>query len=133
MLTRFPGAVTQEQFETKLRALERLPRNIVMVALDEEGVAERSPMSTHDAVHHSMHAKGLSPGSLVTVITREVYAFGQCEVGYRKAQEMGVRFIRSDTVPVVDGAGLIVNDVHSGSVHPDTGRPDSGRTTVPRP
>jgi heterodisulfide reductase subunit A2 len=115
MLSRFPGAVTQEQFETKLRALERLPRNIVMVALDEEGVAERSPMSTHDAVHHSMHAKGLSPGSLVTVIAREVYAFGQCEVGYRKAQEMGVRFIRSDTVPIADGAGLIVSDVHSGS------------------
>jgi heterodisulfide reductase subunit A-like polyferredoxin len=115
MLSRFPDALTQEQFENKLKALEKLPKNIVMVALDEEGRAERSPMSTHDAVHHSMHAKGLSPGSKVAVIAREVYAFGQCEVGYRKAQEMGVRFIRSDTVPDVDGMALVVNDVHSGS------------------
>jgi heterodisulfide reductase subunit A-like polyferredoxin len=116
MLSRFPGAITQEEFETKLKALEKMPRNIVMLALDEDGKAERSPMSTHDAVHHSMHAKGLSPSSRVTVIAREIYAFGQCEVGYRKAQEMGVRFIRSDTVPESDGAGLIVNDVHSGSI-----------------
>ena len=116
MLTRYPGAITQEAFETKLTALEKLPRDIVMVALDEEGMAERSPMSTHDAVHHSMYAKGLSPSSRVTVVAREIYAFGQCEVGYRKAQEMGVRFIRSETVPELDGGSLLVNDVHSGCV-----------------
>jgi heterodisulfide reductase subunit A-like polyferredoxin len=115
LLSRFPGAITQEEFESRLMALEKLPKNIVMVALDEEGVSELSPMSTHDAVHHSMHAKGLSPGSNVTVIAREIYAFGQCEIGYRKAQEMGVRFIRSETVPVLDAGGLVVNDLHSGS------------------
>ena len=71
-------------------------------------------MSTHDAVHHSMHAMGLSPSSRVTVIAREVYAFGQCEVGYKKAQEMGVRFIRSGKVPTPVAGGLAVNDVHSG-------------------
>jgi heterodisulfide reductase subunit A-like polyferredoxin len=115
LLSRFPGAITQEELESRLMALDKLPGNIVMVALDEEGVSELSPMSTHDAVHHSMHAKGLSPSSQVIVITREVYAFGQCEIGYRKAQEMGVRFIRSETVPVPDGGGLIVNDLHSGA------------------
>lgn len=109
-----PGAITQEEFEAKLKALEKLPKNIVMVALDEDETAERSPMSTHDAVHHSMHAKGLSPNSNVTVIAREFYAFGQCEVGYRKAQEMGVRFIRSEKIPAVDEGNLIVNDVHTG-------------------
>ena len=87
-----------------------------MVAMDQDGTSERSPMSTHDAVHHSMHAKGLSPKSNVTVILREVYAFGQCEVGYRKAQEMGVRFIRSETVPTMDDGGLVVKDMHSGLV-----------------
>ena len=115
LISRFPDAITQEEFESRLMAPERLPRNIVMVALDEEGVSELSPMSTHDAVHHSMHAKGLSPSSNITVIAREIYAFGQCEIGYRKAQEMGVRFIRSEKVPVLDGGGLIVNDLHSGS------------------
>ncbi len=106
--------MTQEEFESKLITLEKLPKDIVMVALDESGDAERSPMSTHDAVHHSMHAKGLHPGSRITVIAREFYAFGQCEVGYRKAQEMGVRFIRSEKIPeVLDGA-LVVCDVHSG-------------------
>ncbi|HEY3421387.1 MAG TPA: 4Fe-4S binding protein [Methanomassiliicoccales archaeon] len=114
LLSRFPGSITQEGFESKLRALERMPRNIVMVAMDEVGGSERSPMSTHDAVHHAMHAKGLSPSSQITVVTREVYAFGQCEVGYRKAQEMGVRFIRSDMVPSLDGDRLAVDDVHSG-------------------
>ncbi len=115
MLSRFPGAITQEEFESKLRSLEKLPKDIVMVALDEDGETERSPMSTHDAVHHSMHAKGLYPSSRLTVIAREFYAFGQCEVGYRKAQEMGVRFIRSETMPEVTEGALIVNDVHSGS------------------
>jgi heterodisulfide reductase subunit A-like polyferredoxin len=115
LLSRFPGAITQEKFELTLMALEKLPKNIVMVALDEDGSAERSPMSTHDAVHHSMHAKGLSPSSSVTVIAREIYAFGQCEVGYRKAQEMGVRFIRSETVPSVDEGCIVVTDIHSGS------------------
>jgi heterodisulfide reductase subunit A-like polyferredoxin len=114
LLSRFPGAVTQEMFEAQLQALERMPRNIVMVALDEEGESERSPMSTHDAVHHAMYAKGLSPSSQITVIAREVYAFGQCEVGYRKAQEMGVRFIRSDTVPDMEAGGMVVKDIHSG-------------------
>ena len=114
MISRFPGSITQEMFESRLMALEKMPSDIVMVAMDDEGIAERSPMSTHDAVHHSMHAKGLSPSSRVTVIAREVYAFGQCEVGYKKAQEMGVRFIRSVMVPTPVPGGLSVNDVHSG-------------------
>jgi len=114
LLSRFPGAITQEEFETKLKALEKLPRNIVMVALGEDERAERSPMSTHDAVHHSMHAKGLAPSSMITVISREINAFGQCEVGYRKAQEMGVRFIRSGSVPNYVDGGLVVKDIHSG-------------------
>ena len=114
LLSRFPGAITQEEFETKLKALEKLPRNIVMVALGEDERAESSPMSTHDAVHHSMHAKGLAPSSVITVISREINAFGQCEVGYRKAQEMGVRFIRSGSVPNHVEGGLVVNDIHSG-------------------
>ena len=114
LLSRFPGAITQEEFETKLKALERMPRNIVMVALGEDERAESSPMSTHDAVHHSMHAKGLAPSSVITVISREINAFGQCEVGYRKAQEMGVRFIRSEAVPTPVDGGLVVNDIHSG-------------------
>jgi heterodisulfide reductase subunit A-like polyferredoxin len=114
MSSYLPGTITQEELEAKLKALEKLPKNIVMVAMDEDETAERSPMSTHDAVHHSMHAKGLSSSSSVTVIAREFYAFGQCEVGYRKAQEMGVRFIRSEKIPAVDEGSLIVNDIHTG-------------------
>jgi heterodisulfide reductase subunit A-like polyferredoxin len=107
--------ITQHGLEEALREGGPIPQNVVMLAMDEEGESAFDPLSTHEAVHNALFLRTTRPGSRVTVVTREVFAFGQCEAGYRKAMESGVRILRTDGLPLEDEGSLTVHDVHLGA------------------
>lgn len=107
-------AVTQAELESMLNANRKTPKNVVMLAMDESGKSDFDPMSTHEAVHNGLFLRTLNPKSSVIMITREVFALGQCEAGYRKAMESGVRVLRTDRFPKIGNDHLTVHDVHLG-------------------
>ena len=65
-------------------------------------------------MHNALFLRSTRPKCSVTIITREVFAFGQCEAGYSKAMEVGVKVLRSDRLPKQEGRELIVSDIHLG-------------------
>lgn len=105
-------AITQEELEGRLNAGRKMPRHVVMLAMDEEGASDLDPITTHEAVHNALFLRTLSPSSQVYIITREVVALGQCEAGYRRAQEVGARVVRTDSFPRVEEDVIVVRDVH---------------------
>ena len=107
-------AITQAELESMLNANRKTPKNVVMLAMDESGNSDFDPMSTHEAVHNGLFLRTLNPKSSVIMITREVFALGQCEAGYRKAMESGVRVLRTDRFPALGEGHLVVHDVHLG-------------------
>ncbi len=112
---RYHGEIqTQHDLGEALRAGSAIPRHVVMLAMDEVGESAFDPLSTHEAVHNALFLRSTRPKCTVTMITREVFAFGQCEAGYNKAMETGVRVLRSDRLPKQEGKELIVSDIHLG-------------------
>ncbi len=112
---RYQGeTMSQHDLEEALRAGRAIPRQVVMLAMDEAGESAFDPLSTHEAVHNALFLRSTRPRCSVTIITREVFAFGQCEAGYSKAMEAGVRVLRSDRLPQQKGNELVVNDIHLG-------------------
>jgi len=107
-------AVSQAELEAMLNANRKMPGNVVMLAMDESGKSDLDPMSTHEAVHNGLFLRTLRPSTRISMVTREVFALGQCEAGYRKAMEAGVRVLRTDRFPVVHEDHLTVNDIHLG-------------------
>lgn len=113
LMDRYRGkATTQHHLEEALREGGPTPQNVVMLAMDGEGESAFDPLSTHEAVHNALFLRTTRPDSQVTIVTREVFAFGQCEAGYRKAMESGVRILRTDGLPLQDEGSLTVHDVH---------------------
>jgi len=111
------NCIDQHSLESMMRSGKRPKGTVVMLAMDESGESAFDPMSTHEAVHNALYLKGLSPSSEVYIVTREVFALGQCEFGYRRAQESGVKVIRTDSFPDISKPGeLIVKDVHLGEL-----------------
>jgi heterodisulfide reductase subunit A-like polyferredoxin len=105
----------QHSLGEMLRSAKRPKGTIVMLAMDESGESAFDPMSTHEAVHNALYLKGLSPRSDVYIVTREIFALGQCEFGYLRAQESGVRIVRTDEFPDLSKEGeMVVRDVHLG-------------------
>jgi heterodisulfide reductase subunit A-like polyferredoxin len=106
--------ISQHELEEGLRSGLRFPGNIVMLAMDISGASAFDPTSTHEAVHNALFLKGIQPRCNVYIITREVFALGQCEAGYRKAQEQGVKVVRTDRFPEILPGKVIVNDIDLG-------------------
>ncbi|HSV41904.1 MAG TPA: hydrogenase iron-sulfur subunit, partial [Methanomassiliicoccales archaeon] len=107
--------IDQDGLEQRLRQGMRPKGRLVMLAMDASGESAFDPMSTHEAVHNALFVKGVSPNCEVSIITREIFALGQCEAGYRKAQGSGVRIVRTDRMPGRDGPDTLrVHDVHLG-------------------
>ena len=112
---RYHGKIMdQNDLEEALRAGSPIPRHVVMLAMDEAGESAFDPLSTHEAVHNALFLRSTRPKCSVTIITREVFAFGQCEAGYAKAMESGVRVLRTDRLPMQKGKELVVSDIHLG-------------------
>lgn len=108
------NCISQHELEEGLRSGQRFPDDIVMLALDISGESAFDPISTHEAVHNALFLKGLHPRCNVSIITREVFALGQCEAGYRKAQEQGVNVVRTDRFPTMGPGHVTVHDVNLG-------------------
>ncbi|OPY33074.1 MAG: CoB--CoM heterodisulfide reductase iron-sulfur subunit A [Methanomassiliicoccales archaeon PtaU1.Bin124] len=103
-------AMTQEELERRLNSNSKMPGDVVMLAMDMKGESAFDPMSTHEAVHNALFLRTLNPRTRSTIITREVFALGQCEAGYRKSMEAGTRIVRSDGFPEVLEDRLVVKD-----------------------
>ncbi|MFA5312607.1 MAG: 4Fe-4S binding protein, partial [Methanomassiliicoccales archaeon] len=105
----------QHSLGSMLRSGKRPKGTVIMLAMDESGESAFDPMSTHEAVHNALYLKGLSPRSDVYIVTKEVFALGQCEFGYRRAQESGVKVVRTDRFPDLSNEGeMAVLDVNLG-------------------
>jgi Pyruvate/2-oxoacid:ferredoxin oxidoreductase delta subunit len=105
----------QHSFGSMLRSGKRPKGTVIMLAMDGSGESAFDPMSTHEAVHNALYLKGLSPRSDVYIVTKEIFALGQCEFGYRRAQESGVKVVRADRFPDLSKEGeMTVLDAHLG-------------------
>jgi heterodisulfide reductase subunit A-like polyferredoxin len=93
--------ITQGDLETSLdRGV--IPERTIMITLDE-GKKPSSGRITHkEAIQNALKIKEAMPEAEVTIIARDVLAFGFLELDYIKAQAAGVRFIRTDDQPLVD-------------------------------
>ncbi|QLH74605.1 MAG: CoB--CoM heterodisulfide reductase iron-sulfur subunit A family protein [Methanomassiliicoccales archaeon] len=109
------NVIDQRQLEEMLRSGNRPNGTVVMLAMDDAGESAFDPLSTHEAVHNALYLKSMAPRTVVYIITREVFALGQCEHGYRRAQELGVIIIRTDSMPDMTVEGkMLVRDVGLG-------------------
>jgi heterodisulfide reductase subunit A len=103
-------AMTQAELEERLGSGWKPPQNIVMIAMDEEGRSDFDQRSMHEASHNALLIKALSPSIEVTVIAQEMFAFGQCELGWKKSMELGVRYVRSEKMPAFRDGAVIIDD-----------------------
>jgi heterodisulfide reductase subunit A len=109
-LSGYGEAVTQAELEECLGGGWKPSQDIVMIAMDKEGRSDFDQRSMHEASHNALLIKALSPSTNVTVIAHEMFAFGQCELGWKKSMEMGVRYIRSEKMPSFRDGAVIVDD-----------------------
>jgi heterodisulfide reductase subunit A-like polyferredoxin len=109
-LSGYGEAITQAELEERLGNGWKPPQDIVMIAMDEEGRSDFDQRSMHEASHNALLVKALSASTNITVIAHEMFAFGQCELGWKKSMELGVRYVRSDKMPSSKGGMVTVDD-----------------------
>lgn len=112
----FEGVIDQSELEKRLARGWKPPRTVVMVAMDEEGRSDFDQRSMHMASHNALLIKALAPETEVTVIAHEMFAFGQCELGWRKSMEIGVRYVRAERMPRWEEGTVLVDDAVVGSL-----------------
>jgi heterodisulfide reductase subunit A-like polyferredoxin len=116
------ATVSQSEFLSMFQRGEPLPSNIVMITgYGREGCGESCGSA---AVTNALKVMETFPSARVTIIAKDVWTLGLCELSYRDAGRCGVQFVRSDEWPArsKDGRSLIVNDAVLG--HPLSIRAD---------
>jgi heterodisulfide reductase subunit A-like polyferredoxin len=108
--------ITQGDLETNLdRGVT--PERTIMITLDENKKPSSGRITHKEAIQNALKIKEAMPEAEVTIIARDVLAFGFLELEYIKAQAAGVRFIRTDDLPIVESGRPVkvtVNDMHLG-------------------
>jgi heterodisulfide reductase subunit A-like polyferredoxin len=112
--------ITQSELEARLSGGWRPPASVVMVAMDAKGRSDFDQRSMHEASHNALLIKALAPGTEVTVIAHEMFAFGQCELGWRKSMEMGVHYVRASKMPIWKDGAVLVEDALVGRLRLST-------------
>lgn len=89
--------ITQRQLEQKLAAgLKTIPKSIVMiqcVGSREEPANYCSRICCQDALKNALMLKETHPETQITILYRDLRAYGLKEKYYKKARELGVLFI----------------------------------------
>jgi heterodisulfide reductase subunit A len=104
------GTISQSVFQSMLRRGEPLPSNVVMVTgYEREGCGQSCGSA---AIMNALKVKELAPNAKVTIIAKDVWTLGQCELSYHDASRCGVQFVRSEAWPTRsdDGQRLIIYD-----------------------
>ncbi len=96
-----PNVVTQLEFEERFKQEGAdIPRNVVMINCVGARIPERTYCGRFcctTAIKNAIWLKGQDPEASVYVLQRDVMAYGvDIEEFYRRAMELGVRFIRYD-------------------------------------
>ncbi len=99
--SRLPNVVTQLEFEERFKqGGVDTPRNVVMINCVGARIPERTYCGRFcctTAIKNAIWLKEQDPGASVYVLQRDVMAYGvDIEKFYRRAMELGVRFIRYD-------------------------------------
>jgi heterodisulfide reductase subunit A-like polyferredoxin len=98
-----PRIVTQLELEKKLAenaaAVGKL-KSVVMI----QCVGSREPVHLYcsrvccsQAINNAIHLKEINPDMDITILYRDIRAYGMHELQYRKAREMGVTFVHFDS------------------------------------
>ena len=102
-LYRYPelgNVVTQLEFEERFKRGADVPRNVVIINCVGARIAERTYCGRFcctTAIKNAIWIKEREPEASVFVLHRDVMAYGvQVEESYRRAMELGVRFLRYD-------------------------------------
>ncbi len=112
------GVVTQRHFRSLIES-GTAPDKVVMLLepVGEPGsVCDRGYAA--EAISNALSLKELRPSAQVSLVGEEVRAYGMCELDYRRAQESGVRFVRTRDKPEIvkeGGLKVLVTDVDLGS------------------
>jgi heterodisulfide reductase subunit A len=102
--------IAQSELAALLGGGWRPPASVVMVAMDAKGRSDFDQRSMHEASHNALLIEALAPGTEVTIIAHEMFAFGQCELGWRRSMELGVRYVRSSKMPLGKDGTVLVED-----------------------
>ncbi|MGB3903687.1 MAG: CoB--CoM heterodisulfide reductase iron-sulfur subunit A family protein [Anaerolineae bacterium] len=98
--SRLPNVVTQLEFEKSFKRGADLPPNVVMINCVGARVPERTycgRLCCSTAIKNAIWLKEQDPDAKVSVLHRDVMAYGvDIEDFYRRAMELGVRFLRYD-------------------------------------
>jgi heterodisulfide reductase subunit A len=106
-----PNVVTQLEFEERFKAGADVPDSVVMINCAGARIPERTYCGRFcctTAIKNAIWLKERRPDTRVYVLFRDVMAYGvDIEKFYRRAMELGVRFVRYDidNPPVVVGEG----------------------------
>jgi len=94
------NVVTQLEFEERFKGGADVPRNVVIINCVGARIAERTYCGRFcctTAIKNAVWLKERDPEAGVFVLHRDVMAYGvQIEEFYRRAMELGVRFVRYD-------------------------------------
>jgi heterodisulfide reductase subunit A-like polyferredoxin len=95
-----PNVVTQLEFEKRFKAAGDVPQSVVMINCVGARIPERTYCGRFcctTAIKNAIWLKEQGPESRVFVLHRDVMAYGvDVEKSYRRAMELGVRFVRYD-------------------------------------
>jgi heterodisulfide reductase subunit A-like polyferredoxin len=109
--------ITQSKFRAFLQLHQSYPRRVVMIVHDGSPQEEICGRSCYvDALANALMLREASPSADITIIGKEVRTYGMCELDYRRAQECGIRFVRSDVEPVIERdteMRVLVKDAYS--------------------
>jgi heterodisulfide reductase subunit A len=92
--------VTQLEFEERFKRGEETPRDVVIINCVGARIADRTYCGRFcctTAIKNAIWVKEREPEANVFILHRDVMAYGvQTEESYRRAMELGVRFLRYD-------------------------------------
>lgn len=95
-----PNVVTQLEFEQRFKAVGDAPQSVVMINCVGARIPERTYCGRFcctTAIKNAIWLKEQNSESRVFVLHRDVMAYGvEIEKSYRRAMELGVRFVRYD-------------------------------------
>lgn len=112
------GVVSQRHFRSLIES-GTAPDKVVMLLepVGEPGsVCDRGYAT--QAISNALSLKELRPSAQVSMVGGEVRTYGMCELDYRRAQESGVRFVRTRDKPKIvkeGGLKVLVTDADLGS------------------
>jgi heterodisulfide reductase subunit A len=104
-----PNVVTQLEFEERFKSGTDVPQNVAMINCVGARVPERTYCGRFcctTAIKNAIWIKEQDPETRVFILHRDVMAYGSdIEAFYRRAMELGVRFVRYDVQdpPVILG------------------------------